>query len=76
MTPGLIAAVAYGTLCVAVALVMRLCTRADINMEGDPANRMPDELTGYGQSDGLGRQVHGVAVHTHSATAKEARHHG
>lgn len=57
---------AYAAALVFVGLTMAEMTRADINMEGDPANRMPDELTGYGEADGLGRQVHGVAVHGQS----------
>ncbi len=28
------------------------------------------------ETDGLGGQVQGAGVHIHSATAKEARHHG
>lgn len=28
------------------------------------------------ETDGLGGQVQGTGVHIHSATAKEARHHG
>ena len=40
------------------------------------ASRTFDHRASDREADGFGGQVQGAGVHIHSATAKEARHHG